>query len=148
MSPKVVNARYYYKAYGLTPSSAPFQTAGPIEAECAADAMALVEKMTTVWNARIVQSISLYSVDEYGAVSEDPDLVRTGAMGKEYPQTPLPANVQQQQLVPWNDKVQKPSSHDVSKPTALDVYKEADWLESIEVENVFATVKYNEEQTT
>ncbi len=146
MSPKVVahtvNARYYYKAYGMTPHNTPFQTAGPIEANNAVAAMRLVEKMTGAWNAKVVQSISLYSVDEYGQVSEDPELVRTGAMGKNFPVTPAA----QQPLVPWNDKAQP--SHNVRKQTALDTYKEADWLEEVEIDKTFATVKYNEETTT
>lgn len=129
MSPKVANARFYYKAYGLTPSNSPFTTAGPVEALDAKEALDTVLALSQAWNARIIQSLSVYPVDINGEVSEDPDIVHVGGTGRAL--VPLP---------------KAESSHSV-RNTALDVYKEASWLDEVEVESSFATVKYNEEKS-
>ena len=69
-----INARFYYKAHGITPASAPFQCAGPVEAKDEYSAMGLVRQLSTTWNCSRITDILIYSVDEFGVVSQLPVL--------------------------------------------------------------------------
>lgn len=142
-STPLVESPFYYKSQGITPNGSPIQFGGPVKAECAQDALKWVIETSASWNVSVIMSIAVYVVDEYGVVSEDPEIVHSGPFEDRPLYLPH---------TPTKEAETAESSHHVSEsvqPTSVyEVFSSAEWCREIERSTNFPTVRLNGGQNT
>ena len=125
----VVNKTFQYRVHGMSPNYVNVSHEGEVMAVDAQGAMSILRQLSVAWNYRSIESVAVYSIDENGEVSVDPDIVDT--------------TFSKQSIIVTGGKTGEKApkiSHDVTKDKISDKYAKADWLSSASKRETFQTV--------